>query len=89
MSAQHPKHALDSLIVMFEQLRESRRAASGCLLATSAVLEAITEEWPEIGERYDRIHSTSVATSPEAHAMREAVATIDRIIQETKATRGW
>ena len=83
------KHSLDPLIVLFEMVRETRRAASECLLATSALLETMTQEWPHLGERYERIHRKSVSSSPEALAMREALATIDDKIRETKAKRGW
>ena len=89
---EHQEHPLDSLILVFEALRQNTDATTECLLVTNALLQVVIEQRPELLERYHQIHDASLASGPEeGSAVRQARAVLRRLddtLQELRRKRG-
>jgi hypothetical protein len=93
MSEQPPKTTADNaeletavgfLKLLIKAVRKHQEAVTHNTLVTSALLQAIAEKLPEVGDSYARYLAEAEKSSPVAETSRQIIAELDRLTANMK-----
>lgn len=79
--------ALTWLTGTMEAVRESLKMTAECLAATSALIQAVSEQFPEMSARYEVLRAASLENAPHVRIALQQAALCDQIIQGLKGAR--
>jgi hypothetical protein len=65
-------------------VRKQTQNTSDCMIAISALVKALSEKDPDLGESYERYRYDGAKHSPLAEQTRQIVAALDKLTGEVK-----
>ena len=78
---QAARRAIEYGITIFKTLRAHTKNITEAMIATSAMLQVIADQSPQMAEQYERYRAASEATSPLAEKSRAICAQFDDIVK--------
>jgi hypothetical protein len=69
---------------LYETVSDDLKMMAQCLAATSALIAAVSEEMPQIVERYGQLLKDLEKNSPRAAHIREKCALLDAVAQRMR-----
>ena len=72
------------IVSLYQITHENLKMTATCLAATSALVDALAEEFPDLASRYETLRQESAASSLQAQRIRELCRLCDGVILKMK-----